>query len=311
MNMIYRIKYLIFCVVFIFSGCNYSGGENVPLQSGSISVDGTKLNYVIEGNGIPCLVIGSSVYYPRTFSKELRKNLKMYFVDMRWFGENDASVDLKNIAIQSIAEDIEQIRSALKLENFIIMGHSIHGTVAMEYTRRYPDKVSQCILIGSPNIYNNETYDEATEIIWETASRERKQLQNQNWEKMKELVTLTSAEQVIENYLAMAPKYWFNPRYDARWLWEDMTIDANIINHIYGTVFRDYNMFQNNPTVPVPTFVALGKYDYVIPLQLWKDQTNIPNLTLQVFEKSGHTAQLEESEQFDKAILNWLKLRLN
>ncbi|MDX2445455.1 MAG: alpha/beta hydrolase [Bacteroidales bacterium] len=280
-------------------------------EKGSIEIDGFKLDYSVEGEGIPCLVIGSSVYYPRTFSDNLRKHLKMYFVDLRWFGRNDGTVDRQNMTIQSISQDIEQIRSALKLDTFIIMGHSIHGTIAMEYARQYPKHVSHCVLIGSPNIYNNEEYDKGTEEIWKTASQKRQELQNQNWEKIKEMGILSGAEQVVENYIAMAPKYWFNPRYDARWLWKDMTIDADIINYLYGTVYRDYNMFQKTPTVPVPTFVALGKYDYVIPLPLWKNQSNINNLTIHVFEKSGHTAQLEEPELFDKAIQNWLKISAN
>ena len=44
---------------------------------GQLSVDGSKLDYVIEGRGKACLVIGSSVYYPKTFSPELQKHLKI------------------------------------------------------------------------------------------------------------------------------------------------------------------------------------------------------------------------------------------
>ncbi len=285
--------------------------ESSLQKNGSISIEGTIFNYVVEGKGKPCLVIGSSIYYPRTFSDEISNHLRMYFVDMRWFASENASVDLPNITIQSIADDIEQIRVALNLDDFIILGHSIHGTIAMEYTRRYPKHVSHCILIGSPNIYNNMEYDNATEDIWKTASQERKELQKKNWMELQGIDSLSGSELVVENYIAMAPKYWFNPRYDARWLWEDMTIDADIINYLYGTVYRDYNMFKKTPTVPVPTFVALGRYDYVIPLPLWENQSNIPNLTLQIFERSGHTAQLEEPELFDKAILNWLKISAN
>ncbi len=49
-------------------------------SKGYIEVDGTKLNYLVEGKGLPCLVIGSSIYYPRTFDKELRDHIKFYFV---------------------------------------------------------------------------------------------------------------------------------------------------------------------------------------------------------------------------------------
>lgn len=305
------VHFILFLLLSYTISCINSNKESSLQKNSSISIEGATLNYVIEGKGKPCLVIGSSIYYPRTFSDEISKQLKMYFVDMRWFASENEHVNLQNITIQSIADDIEQIRVALNLDDFIVLGHSIHGTIAMEYARRYPKNVSHCVLIGSPNIYNNKEYDNATEDIWKTASQERQELQEKNWMELQGIDTLSGLELVVENYLAMAPKYWFNPRYDARWLWEDMTIDADIINYLYSTVYKDYNMFQKNPTVPVPTFVALGRYDYVIPLSLWKNQSNIPNLTLQIFERSGHTAQLEEPELFGKAIQNWLKISTN
>jgi len=309
------MKWLSLAVLIISISCRPSTNgrlnqEELP-GSGFIEIDGGKLKYVVEGEGIPCLVIGSSVYYPKTFSANLRKHLRMYFVDMPWFAEEYSAPDLEAYSIQHLANDIEEVRVALKLVDFVIMGHSIHGTVALEYARRYHKHVSHCILIGSPTIYNNEEYDIATKAIWKTASQERQELQNKNWMELQGTDSLSGSELVVENYIAMAPKYWFNPRYDARWLWDDMIINADIITHLYETIFGDYNMFRNNPTVPVPTFVALGRYDYVIPIQFWKDQTHIPNLTLKVFERSGHTAQFEEPGEFDKKILEWLKIEVH
>jgi len=58
-------------------------------------------------------------------------------------------------------------------------------------------------------------------------------------------------------------------------------------------------------------FVALGKYDYVIPHTLWKTSyKEIPDFKLVLFEKSGHTPQLEENKLFDKELLSWIKHKL-
>jgi proline iminopeptidase len=130
-------------VVLIIAGCNNSP---VVKQSslredqdskGFIEVGGTKLNYVVEGKGISCLVIGSSIYYPRTFDKKLRDHFKFCFVDMRWFAKDYTTVKPENFTLKTILEDIEKVRSELKLGKVIIIGHSIHGTIAFEYARRY------------------------------------------------------------------------------------------------------------------------------------------------------------------------------
>jgi len=81
----------------VLTGCAPSGtpeeegNVNVPKDekhTGYIEVDGSKLDYVVEGDGKPCLVIGSSVYYPKTFSDNLREHLRMYFVDLKWFARD-------------------------------------------------------------------------------------------------------------------------------------------------------------------------------------------------------------------------------
>jgi hypothetical protein len=53
--------------------------------TGHVYSSGFKLQYIVEGNGTPTLVVGSSLYYSRMFSNNLRKSLKLAFVDHRGF----------------------------------------------------------------------------------------------------------------------------------------------------------------------------------------------------------------------------------
>jgi proline iminopeptidase len=272
---------------------------------GSIAINGTKLNYRVEGRGKPCLVIGSSIYYPRTFSKELRNHFQFYFVDMRWFAKSYSPIKLEEFTLQNIVDDIDTIISELKLKKVIIMGHSIHGTIAFEYARKHPDKVSHIIMIGSPNYQSNQEQENAINKLWESASVERKEMQNRNWKTLAGMKNLSPAQSAIETYCLMSPEYWFDPTYDAHWLWADMTLNTDILDHLYKSIFSNYYMFKDGRNVPVPTLVALGRFDYVDPATLWDEDYGIDGLTIKVFEKSGHTPQLEESELFDKVLVEW------
>jgi proline iminopeptidase len=147
---------------------------------GAIALKGTELHFVAEGKGMACVVIGSSIYYPRTFSRHLRDNLRLYFVDMRWFTGEYSPNYVKDFTLQNIIDDIDKISTALKLDKFIIMGHSIHGTIAFEFARIHPEKVIHVIMIGSPNIAGNQEQEDAITELWNTASEERKQIQNNN-----------------------------------------------------------------------------------------------------------------------------------
>ena len=286
---------------------NEQSQESRKSRKGLIEVDGSRLSYVIEGEGIPCLVIGSSIYYPRTFSNNLRKHLKMYFVDMKWFAKDYLAEDLQKVNIESIVQDVEQIRTALGLEMPLILGHSIHGTIATEYVKKFRNHVSGLIVVGSPAEWGNSTYDKKAAALWETASADRKKIQEENWGKVKELDRLTGQAEASARYNNMAPQYWYDPTYDAGWLWKDMTVHSEVTQHLFVNVFNDYNMFEPAIPISVPMFVGLGKYDFVIPYTLWKSNyENVPDFTLILFEKSGHTPQLEVSERFDKELLNWI-----
>ncbi len=295
--------------LFLIVKCTNSGHKDnlgaIP-PKGFVEINGTKLSYVAEGKGIPCLVIGSSIYYPRTFSKQLREHLQFYFVDMRWFAKEYSQVKPESYTLDTIISDIEKIRTALKLDKFIIMGHSIHGTIAYEYALRYPDKISHLVMLASPNNQSNQVQEEAINSMWNTASAERKKLMNANWKILTEMKNLSPAEFDVEVYCLMGPKYWYNPTYDAHWLWKDMSLNTDLLHYLYDGIFSNYYMFRNERSVPLPTFVAGGKYDYVDPVSLWKGYDDVKGLTVSIFNKSGHTPQLEEAELFDSLLMSWI-----
>lgn len=308
---IIRIQTL--CLVsFLLCTCVNAQRDIKQARSGVIEVDGSQLKYIVEGEGAACLVIGSSIYYPRTFSNNLRRHLKMYFVDMKWFAEDYSAEDLANVTIESIVKDVEQIREALGLEKPLIMGHSIHGTIATEYVKKIGHQVSGLIVIGSPAEWSSVTYNEKAVALWATASPERKRLQEENWGRVKELDRLTGQEEASARYNNMSPQYWFDPEYDAGWLWKNMTVHSELTQHLFTKVFHEYDMFYSPKTIDIPVFVGLGKYDYVIPHTLWNSSyESIPDFKLVLFEKSGHTPQLEESQHFDKVLIEWINHKFN
>ena len=52
----------------------------------------------------------------------------------------------------------------------------------------------------------------------------------------------------------------------------------------------------------------MGKHDYMVPNIQWDTEIEkLPKLSYQLFEKSGHTPQLEEPDEFDKKLIQWIK----
>lgn len=279
-------------------------------SSGIVTVEGAKLNYIIEGSGIPCIVIGSSIYYPRTFSQELRKHFKFIFLDLRHFVPSDETFEIDNITLDTYSDDIDQVRKALGLNKICILGHSIHSLLAFEYACKYPENTSHIIMIG---IYpcGLAKGSRASDEFWELdASDERKMILKKNWENINEeaMKNLSPSEAFIKTYVTNGPKYWHEPTYDCSWIWEGVEVNMDVINHLFSAIFNEYDITESFPRIKSPVFLALGRYDYVVPYTLWDDvKEDFPNLSYNLFEKSSHTPQLEEQEIFDKKLIDWIK----
>ena len=108
-------------------------------ESGTITVDEFNLPYKIEGEGEAALVIGSSIYYPRAFSQRLRKHLKFVFLDHRGFAPSPGKLDTTSYSLAKILQDMEAARQQLNLGKIIVIGHSGHSFMALEYAKKYPE----------------------------------------------------------------------------------------------------------------------------------------------------------------------------
>lgn len=68
---------------------------------GQMEIDGFVLNYTQEGEGPPAIVIGSHIYYPRTFSEKLREHLQLIFLDQRAFADR-TDIDEPMLAVENM-----------------------------------------------------------------------------------------------------------------------------------------------------------------------------------------------------------------
>ena len=153
-----------------------------------------------------------------------------------------------------------------------------------------------------------DTYNKAASAYCETAPAERKAIDEKSREELQERLAQLPPDKVMAaNYIASSARYWYDPEYDAGWLWEDMVVNNDLISHLFGTIFLGYDMFENMNKLDVPVLLVLGKHDYVIPPTIWQDSyDSLTDFTRILLEKSGHTPQLEDPAAFDKILLEWV-----
>jgi proline iminopeptidase len=260
-----------------------------------------ELNAIIksDGNCKTLFIIGNAEYYYKTFSRDLNKYFQIVYIDHRGFCEQEDSNECE-FTIEKIINDIENVRDKLKLNKVILIGHSIHAFMAVEYVKRYENNIDALVLIATSPIVGNEVYKEANQHFQKTASEERK------GQLMINFSNNFHHNAIINRMLQFGPMLWYDFSYNAQHLWQNVQINDIGMSKIYGDMFANCNIAEDLKNTNLKTILILGKYDYFNPISLWDEciKSKPQNLRIFVFEKSGHNPQLEESELFNKVLIS-------
>lgn len=276
----------------------------------SIERDGFKLRYYIEGKGMPVLVIGSAIYYERAFPKNLLNHCQMIYFDNRVFGGTCLKeTNQTDFALDKIYEDIETLRLHLNIDKLVIVGHSGQAYMALEYAKKYPKHVSHVVMIGMAPTYDEKSHAWAEKNWKSIATEERKAALERNFKKWPDelIKSLPEPKNFIQDYIRNTPKIWFDYNFDAAYLWDNVEFNSKGFNYIWGELFPKLDITQRLENFNIPIAVMLGKYDGLIapPVSWDAVKDKFKQLKIYVFDKSGHTPQLEEPDVFSEYLLSF------
>lgn len=309
MDSLHRREFLQISATLCLTGFGRLGEAQVvdPQTSGLVPVEGAQLRYFIEGEGLPCLVLGHAESQRLLLSEALRSHFRFHFLDLRHDAASESSLDLTRLTLDTYLEDVDAARRFLGLESTAVFGHSHHAWVAFEYARKCPQHVTHVIMTGCvPHNVSREVRDE----FWESdASEERKAAYEQNLldePDDEEWDSLTPHERWLSLYQGLAPRMLYDPTGDVTRYLEPVYNDDEVFPH-YQSLLHGYDVATRPGPVLTPVFLAVGRFDYGFPYYLWDDRREvIPNLSYHVFEKSGHFPMVEEQELFDQKLVDWL-----
>jgi proline iminopeptidase len=291
-------------------GCAPESGQTARdvRAVGSVGVDGVTLSYVTDVRGPSCIVVGVPVLDLRTFSDGFRDQLRCAYVTTRMSESSLVGIPATDYNLSMLLSELDQVREGLGLDSVIIVGHSIHGMIAVEYARRYPDHVAAVVAIGAPPTVGPE-WQQAQRSYWEShASQERREAHASNLARVSadSLRSLSPRDGFVVRYVVNGAQYWADPTFDASPLWLDAIVNVDYFNELFANI-RDIDLRSDSYAIRQPVFLALGRYDYVVPPTLWEGSAHrFVRLTMEVFEKSGHSPHFEEPRQFDERLGRWL-----
>ncbi|WP_418302639.1 alpha/beta fold hydrolase [Lysinibacillus fusiformis] len=272
-----------------------------------IICDGFELHYCIKGQGEPILVVGSSVYYPRLFSENLSQHFQLIFLDHRGFVKPPRPLKQEDYTLEKIVDDIEQARQLLKLEHFIILGHSGYAFMAMAYADKYPQHVRKVILLNTATTNSQERQQQSLSFFDANASVARKKQFEREIAFLAQDLKKEPERRFVHMCIRMGAHSFYDYSFNATAMWEGVYTNMEVIDYLWGRAFAEQDLLQLTRSFTKPVFVGLGRYDFLVaPVSLWEAIEDTPQVKKVIFEKSGHNPMFEEPELFDEQLINWI-----
>jgi proline iminopeptidase len=183
--------------------------------------------------------------------------------------------------------------------------------MALEYGKKYPEHTSHVIMIGISPVLGDGMLEEAEKNWQAIASPDRRAAEEENMATVsdEELARLAPDQAFIRTYIRNAARVWHDPRFDCTPFWKDVSVNMDMFNHVWGDLFTKIDVTDGLEGFDRPVFMALGRHDFIVaPPSSWDAILPLfSDVTVRIFEESGHTPQFEEAERFDRELLDWMQ----
>ncbi|AVP35736.1 alpha/beta hydrolase [Staphylococcus felis] len=252
------------------------------------TTDGTALNYRSMGKGYPIVML-HSIYMNHTVFEKVAKRLARYFqvilIDMRGHGYSDKPL---SIDFHQYAQDVYELMDFLYIDSATIIANELGGSIALDLSLRYPQKVSELILINPTAmddlLPHERLFRKYAEKIrtWDESDQEKfleKHLYYSNHKVRKFLKSVNDSAALLTDY-------------------EKNAVDQSFLNTNIKSFLQD---------ISVRTLVIGGQAnERVSRIESEYVAEQLPNAEYQLFKKSGVYPFVEETDRFLKAVKTFM-----
>ena len=258
-----------------------------------------RLHVTDAGEGTPIVLIHgwplSDEMYEYQYNALINNNFRAIGITLRGFGKSDKPYGVYDYDV--FARDIKTVLNTLDIKDAVLVGFSMGGSIAIRYVSKYNSAhVSKLVLCGAAapiwtqrNDFKYNLPKSAVDELIELNYKDRPKLLS-NFAKIFS-ATETSLNEGIGS--------WLN--------------GINLSASSYATAqcliaLRDTDLRPDLKKISIPTLIMHGKKDKICSFDLAEQmKLGITDSHLVVFEKSGHSMFLEETDKFNSELIKFAK----
>lgn len=258
--------------------------------NGFVKVNGASLYYEIAGEGEVVVFLHSGFTDLRLWDDQfdfLEKYFKVIRYDVRGFGKSDRPSEPF-----SHFEDLKELFNYLGIEKAHLVGVSMGGSIAIDFTLQYPELVQCLVLSGSSlNGYKLNADETAKQMSLAGMSIAKK---DEN--------LIQSVEFMLDNPI------WRQSNWKAHQRLKDMFMSTSL-----EWALEDIEIIANPPAserlseISKETLLVIGSEDSQPIKEVIKVlELGITNAKKVQIEGTGHLPNLDKPDEFNKIILEFL-----
>lgn len=278
-----------------------------PFPDNFIKVKDYEIAFIDEGDSENVLIfihgLGSYLKAWERNVPELKKHYRCIALDLPGYGKSSKQIHSGKVSFYT--EIISDFIKALRLKNVTLVGHSMGGQIATTFALDYPQQISNLILVAPAGfeLFNDEEIELLKKIVlpkilFNTSDHQIRSNYKLNFYKMPD----EAESMILDRILIKNDDEFFNY----------CTI---VSNSLFGLLKAPvYNRLKE---ITIPSLILYGLQDSLIPNKLIHNTTTkeiaeagasqIKNSMLIFFDECGHFLQYEKPNQFNKALLTFLK----
>ena len=266
--------------------------------TGFVETNGTRLYYEMMGAGHPLVLIHGGYMDRRMWDDQFAAFAQRYRViryDVRGFGKSE----LPPVPYTD-REDLYNLLSFLGIEKTYLIGLSLGGEIAIDFTLDYPDMVDALILVGSSI---------SGAPIMDLITQEQVQQHIKQWTPFEEAQARRDLAGMVEgvmNHPTLVP----SASYPAA----RQKVRQNLSEYSFAWVLESRQKQETEPPawgrlkdIHAPTLLILGgDDDKLLHTMADKLAQDIPNVRRVTIPETHHMPNMEKPEEFNRIVLEFL-----